>query len=143
MTGAFLFCSLMGLDMGAFEQAWTLLKANPYMMSYGKTVHPSVANYMMMGNEIIDETENPREDGSVMSREELQEMARHLVSERMKSTALDNPTPFGPYGQTGKNDSSGKPRFMFPEEERTANLRTYDMYGLYDPEFYEGQLEQR
>ena len=132
----------MGLDMGAFDRAWTLLKANPYMMSYGKTVHPSVANYMMMGNEIIDETENPREDGSVMSREELQEMARHLVSERMKSTALDNPTPFGPYGQTGRYGSSGKPRFMFPEEERIANLRNYDMYH-YDPELYEGQLEQR
>jgi hypothetical protein len=58
----------MGLGMGAFEQAWALLKANPFMMRHGRTVHPSVANYMMMGNEIIDETENPREDGSVRSR---------------------------------------------------------------------------
>ena len=30
MTEAFLSCSLMGLDMGAFEQAWKLLKSmNP------------------------------------------------------------------------------------------------------------------
>ena len=120
--------------MSAFNKAWALLKANPFMMRHGKTVHPSVANYMMMGNEIIDETENPREDGSVMSREELQEMARYLVSERMKATALDDPYGFGPYGK--------KSRFMFPEEERMANLRNYDMY-YYDPELYEGQLEQR
>lgn len=128
----------LGLDMSAFEQAWMVLKANPFMMMGGKTIHPSVANYMMMGNRIIDETEYPRDDGRVMSREQLQEMARRAVSNRMKATPFNIPTPFGPLS----TEYGEKNRFMFPSEERDANLRSYNMFH-YDPELYEGQLEQR
>ena len=58
-------------------------------MSYGKTVHPSVANYMMMGNEIIDETENPEDVACQKNTEMAGASSTHEINGACNPLLLD------------------------------------------------------
>ena len=53
MTGAFFFCSLMGLGMGAFDKAWALLK--------GQYMHPSVMGHFARGSMVREVDGDPTE----------------------------------------------------------------------------------
>ncbi len=91
------------------------------MMMGGKTIHPSVAMYRLMGQQKINERNNPPED-NYSSDERMREVARRQVSDRMKATSLNASTPFGPVEGEFNTRPDGSPRFLFEGQEKSAGL---------------------